>query len=178
MTEWKPPEDDRPDKSSLPPMPVWPESEDDAVPITEKPTTVRVAVILMYVGAALSALVPLSAFGSRSQLRPAAEQALRAQGRPAGAEEVEALTNAMLTSIVVFGLIMVAVWVFMAVMNGRGKPWARATASVLAVLNVFFNILGLSWLGLALIVVGVVSAALLWVPASRPWFESARRISV
>jgi hypothetical protein len=159
-------------------MPVWPESEDDAVPVREKPTTVRVAVVLMYVGAALSALVAVLAFGSRDQLRRAAQQALRAQGQPAGPEEVEAMANSMLTAIVVFGLIMVAIWVLMAVMNDRGKPWARATASLLAVLNVVFNLLGLSWLGIALIVVGVVSAALLWVPASRPWFDSGRRISV
>lgn len=177
MTESKPPDDDLPDKGSLPPMPVWPESEDDAAVVTEKPTTVRVAVLLMYVGAALSALVAVLALGARDQLRSAAEQALRGQEQPAGPEEVEALATAMLTVTLVFGLIMVAVWVLMAVMNARGKAWARVTASVLAVLNVFFNIVGLSWLGLALIAVGLVSAALLWVPASRPWFDSSRRLS-
>ena len=173
MSESKPPEE-RPDRP-MPPMPSWPDAEGDARgAAAEKPKLVRIAVILMYVGAVLSAVSILSVFGAKDQLREDAERALKQQKRPVTPDAIEALANNTLTFIIVFGLIMIALWIFLAFMNDRGKSWARLTATVLAVANVFFNLQGLSYVGLALVVVGVAAAVLLWMPASRPWFDRTR----
>jgi hypothetical protein len=87
------------------------------------------------------------------------------------------LANNTFTFIIVLGIIMIALWIFLALMNDRGKNWARLAASVLAVANVFFNLQGLSFVGLALVVVGIVAVVLLWLPPSRPWFDGSRKVS-
>jgi hypothetical protein len=184
MSESKPPQEppERRDPPSAPPpmpsMPSWPTSEGDAtVTPTAKPREVRLAVILMYVGAALSvaSLVSLFSAGTREQIRREAEKAvLRQKGT---ADQAEALASNTFTFIIVLGIIMIALWIFLALMNDRGKNWARLTASILAVANVFFNLQGLSFVGLALVVVGVAAAVLLWLPASRPWFDGSRKVS-
>ncbi|MEQ7126782.1 hypothetical protein ABN034_19890 [Actinopolymorpha sp. B11F2] len=180
MSESKPPEEqpERRDPTPPPPMPSWPVSEKDAAasPVT-KPREIRIAVILMYVGAALSVASLLSLFssGTRQQIRSEAEKAVeRQKGTP---EQAEALANNTFTFIIVLGIIMIALWVFLALMNDRGKNWARLTASILAVANVFFNLQGLSFVGLALVVVGIAAVVLLWLPASRPWFDGSRKVS-
>ncbi len=177
MSESKPPED-RPDPGSgsrpMPPMPSWPEAEGDASPPVEKPKQVRIAVILMFVGAALSALSIVSVFANKDQLRDDATRALKQQKRAATPDAIEALTTSTVTFIIVLGVIMIALWIFLAFMNDRGKSWARLTATVLAVANILFNLQGLSYVGLALVLVGIVSVVLLWMPASRPWFDRSR----
>ncbi|MGH3487839.1 MAG: hypothetical protein ACRDP8_07975 [Actinopolymorphaceae bacterium] len=197
MSESKPPEEqpERQDPTPTPPaapppatpppsmptsMPSWPTAEGDAtVTPTAKPREIRLAVILMYVGAALSVASLLSLFstGTRSQIRSEAENAVKRQKPPGTAEQAEALANNTFTFIIVLGIIMIAIWVFLALMNDRGKNWARLTATVLAVANVFFNLQGLSFVGLALVVVGIAAAVLLWLPASRPWFDGTKKVS-
>jgi hypothetical protein len=180
MSESKPP-DERPERPAMPAMPAWPTSEADAKPpITDKPKQIRLAVMLMYVGAAVQLVGIAGVFlgDSRNQLRSSARDVLQQQKQPAGPEQVEAAVNTIVTATVVLGVIAVGLWILMALMNDRGKSWARMTATILAVLNLFLTVMqGLSILGLVTIVVGIVAAVLLWVPASRPWFDSARRRS-
>ncbi len=176
MSESKPP-DERPDRPAMPPMPSWPTSEGDAkAPITDKPKQVRLAVILMYVGAALQAAAIVSVFGARDKLRTSARDVLVQQKQPAGPEQVEAAVSTIITATLVIGVVAIALWILMAFMNDRGKSWARMTATILAVLNLFMTFMqGLSIVGLVTVAVGIVAAVLLWLPASRPWFERARR---
>jgi lysylphosphatidylglycerol synthetase-like protein (DUF2156 family) len=178
MSESKPP-GERPERPAMPPMPSWPTSDADArPPITDKPKQVRLAVLLMYVGAALQLVAIASVFlnGSREQLRTSARQVLQQQKQPAGPEQVEAAVNTIITATVVIGVIAIALWILMALMNDRGKSWARMTATILAVLNLFLTFMqGLSIVGLVTVVIGIVAAVLLWLPASRPWFDSSRR---
>lgn len=161
------------------PMPSWPSGEGDAaVTPTQRPRLIQIAMYLMYVGAALSAVSVVAVFGSRDQLRQNAREALRQQKQPVTSERVESLANSTMIFIITLGVIMVALWLLMAIMNGKGKNWARIVASVLAVVNIWFNLQGWSIVGLALILVGIVAAVLLWLPAARPWFETSRRSRV
>jgi hypothetical protein len=178
MSESKPPEE-RPERRAMPPMPAWPTSDADAKPpITDRPKQVRLAVILMYVGAALQAVTIFAVFGARAQaeLRTSAREVLQQQKQPAGPEQVEAAVSTIVTATVVIGAIAIALWILMALMNDRGKSWARMTGTILAVLNLFLTFMqGLSIVGMATVAIGIAAAALLWVPASRPWFDSSRR---
>ncbi|MET9020796.1 hypothetical protein ABZV93_12485 [Actinopolymorpha sp. NPDC004070] len=161
-------------------MPSWPRAEEDAsARPTERPRVVQIAVYLMYVGAALSAVSAIAVFGSRDRLANDARDMLRGQKQPLTPEKIDATVNTSLTLFVVLGAVAVALWILMAVMNGKGKSWARTAATVLAVANVFNTVLtGLSIVGLALLATGTVAAVLLWLPAARPWFATARRLRV
>jgi hypothetical protein len=158
------------------PMPSWPSGEGDAPAApTQRPRLIQIAMYLMYAGAALSAVSVIAVFGSRDQLQQNAREALRAQKQPVTSERVDSLANSTMMFIIALGVIMVALWILMAIMNGKGKGWARIMASILAVANIWFNLRGLSIVGIALILVGIVSAVMLWLPAARPWFETSRR---
>ncbi|WP_020578522.1 hypothetical protein [Actinopolymorpha alba] len=176
MSERKPPgEGDKPSRG----MPTWPSGEGDAAPSpTEKPRVVMIAVLLMYFGAALSAVGALSVFWYRDELRAGARRALQQQDKRATPEAVESFATNAMTLILVFGLIAIAIWVFMALMNDRGKGWARLTATGLAVANVVYSLQTLSILSLASVLVGIVAAGLLWTPAARQWFDGAQRSRV
>lgn len=78
------------------------------------------------------------------------EDELREQIR----QDDPALTEAELDTAVQFasfavvvglmlGLVFAGVWVWMAVMNSRGRSWARVVAAILGGLNITFTVLGL-----------------------------------
>ncbi|SDR78253.1 hypothetical protein [Actinopolymorpha singaporensis] len=166
--------------SGMPPMPAWPRGEEDApARPAERPRVVQLAVYLMYLGAALSAVSAIAVFGSRDRLANDAREMLRGQKQPLTPDKIDATVNTSLTLYVVFGVLAVALWILMAVMNGKGQPRARVVATVLAVANVFNTVLtGLSIVGLALLLTGTAAAVMLWLPAARPWFTTTRRLRV
>jgi hypothetical protein len=67
---------------------------------------------------------------------------------------------------VIIGLISVGLWVWMAVMNRKGRSWARIVATVLGGLNIVFTVIGLTQdVGIGTIVnivTIVLAAAILW----------------
>ncbi|HEY8455929.1 MAG TPA: hypothetical protein VIL34_10060 [Actinopolymorphaceae bacterium] len=158
----------------------WPESERDAKPLPqEKPREIKIAVILMYVGAALQALaiVLLNTTQARDQMR---RDAMRVVSRRDGgtAEQAQELANSVFTGLMIACVIAVALWILMAVMNSQGRSWARLTATVLALLNVLAAFSGLFPTGLLSVVVGIAAVVLLWLPKARPWYERGRPLSV
>jgi hypothetical protein len=104
------------------------------------PDTVQRAFYLMLAGAAIQAIGLLTAlvqFGTiRDQIRERVAERADAQSI-----DVDTLINLTLTIIVVFGLIGVGLWIWMAFANRAGKNWARITATV------FFALLTVSLLG-------------------------------
>ncbi len=148
---------------------------------TEPPPSVRTAVKLMWVGAALALLsvllVPLQTDTIREQI---ADQ-------PDTGVDIDTLVNSAITVAVVVGLISVGLWALMAVMNRKGKMWARITATVLAGLNILFTLAsiagaagaGPTLLALLLSVVSLVLAGvivyLLWQRSASEWFDAMSR---
>lgn len=148
---------------------------------SDPPQPVRTAVLLMWVGAAISALSVIITVAQVDTIR----EALSSQGLPAGTS-VDTVIATTIAIAVVVGAIAVALWVLMAVMNRRGKVWARITATVLGALNVLLTLLTISGaagatptLSLLVSVVSLVLAAvivvLLWRPESSRWYEAKSR---
>lgn len=141
------------------------------------PPSIRTAVRLMYVGAALSAITFLISLLTQGSVR---EQAL---------ERDPALTESELDTIVAIslgigifvGLIAVLLWVWMAEANRRGKSWARIVATVLGGLNIVFTVFGIavgqsSGLNLVVSLISVLLAAtilyFLYRPDSNAYYEA------
>lgn len=105
----------------------------------EQPQSIRTAVRLMYVGAALSLLGVLLTFTQTDAIRDAIEES----DDSLTASEIDTVYNITIASAVVAGLIGVGLWVWMAVKNGQGRSWARVVATVLGALNILFTLFGL-----------------------------------
>jgi len=146
----------------------------------DPPQPVRIAVLLMWVGAALAVLGIVLTVAQSDAIR----EQISSQQLPAGTSIDAAVTGAIAVAVVI-GVIGVALWVLMAIMNRRGKVWARIVATVLGGLNVLLNLLAIGGAvgatpGLSL-VVGVVSLllaaviiVLLWRPESSRWYDAMR----
>ena len=90
------------------------------------PAPVRTAVTLMYAGAAVSAVTVIIALA----LIPAVKAALRTAHPGLTAAQVSDV-NTLITLAMVFGLAVIAAWLWMARATGQGKNWARILCTVL-----------------------------------------------
>jgi hypothetical protein len=155
----------------------------------EQPTSVRNAVWLMYGGAVLSAISAILVLALSSSIRNAEGKALRNGNQTLRNEGKKVLTAAQIHSvesvtigIIVFVLLVgVALWVWMAWANGRGRNWARIMASVLFALNTIYLALSVSRAGFSVIFVGLGwllglgAIVLLWRKESSYYFQQPRR---
>ena len=90
------------------------------------PVPVRTAVKLMYAGAAVSTVTLIIALA----LIPAIKAALRTAHPSLTAAQVSDV-NTLITLATLFGLAVIAGWLWMARANGQGKNWARTLCAVL-----------------------------------------------
>jgi hypothetical protein len=104
-----------------PRSPAVPEPRSPAVP-----EPVRTAVTFMYAGAAVSTVTLIIALA----LIPGIKAALRA-ARPGLTAAQASDVNRLITLAMVFGLAVIAAWLWMAQANGQGKNWARIVCTVL-----------------------------------------------
>ncbi len=126
-----------------------------------QPASIAMAVKLMYAGAALSVLGLLSTFLMRDTIREAVQKASDDAGTSMTSSEVDAAVGLAVGFGAVAGLIGVALWLWMASANGKGRKWARILATV------FFGLSVLSTLGslvqhppVLTLVISIVSLAL------------------
>jgi hypothetical protein len=128
-----------------------------------QPQTVRAAVILMYIGAGLSAVGIVITLALSGRIKAAVGNAARnvrstRTHRPLTASQLHTLENAYVVIVVVVLLVAIGLWLWMAWANGRGKSWARIVASVFFGFNTLWLIfsgsrtvttaifIGLGWL--------------------------------
>ena len=158
------------------------------------PGSVRAAVALMWVGAALTILnallFPLYVDEMRAEFR-------RHQAATQGETgilvdvDVDSFVRVTIIFMIIVSLIEVGLWVWMAVKTRQGRNWARVLGTVLGTLWAVFAVLGFAIgsvaptvaadqdvLSRALSVIGVVLAltivVLVWVPDSNRWFAARR----
>jgi hypothetical protein len=135
-----------------------------------RPQSVRTAVILMYVGAGLSALSLIGSLALSGRIKNAVGKALRdaKTSKPLTASQIHNAENIYFVFVVLVLVVAIALWVWMAWANGRGRGWARILASVLFGLDTILLIFsgartattlaltGLEWL------VGLAAIIFLW----------------
>jgi hypothetical protein len=137
------------------------------------PAPVRNAVKLMYAGAAVSTVTLMISLAIAI-----ADVKAAARGRWLGysltAARLSHSQPLIVSLVVVFGLAVVALWLWMARANGHGRSWARILATVLAglaTLELTTNH-GLGQVFWALTcLVGLGAVWLLWRPAASAFFK-------
>jgi hypothetical protein len=130
------------------------------------PRSVRIAVWLMYAGAALSALVLIATLATIGSVRGELHRAHPGWSPTLLTTQV----HSFILGQVVSWVFTIAVWVIMARTNQAGRAWARNVATVLAGLSTLSFLYYLhtpgSLIGKLLLapmwVVGVAAATLLW----------------
>ncbi len=152
------------------PYPTGGGSSSNIVQRGPQPTSVRTAVILMYVGAGLSVLSLIGTLALSGRIKKAVGTALRKArtSKPLTLADIHAAENIYLVFVVVVLVIAIALWVWMAWANGRGRGWARIVATVFFGLNTILLVFsgartsatlvftGLEWL------VGLAALIFLW----------------
>lgn len=119
------------------------------------PRSVVNAARLMYVGAGLSALVVIVSVATAGSLR----SSILAKYPHYTAGQVHQAEVGSIATLVLFGLIAIGLWLWMARANRMGRNWARIVAVVLFV----FNTLNLLGSFLQVHAVGtVITAGLVW----------------
>lgn len=124
----------------------------------EQPSSIRTAVRLMCVGAALSLSGAVVTLAQIDAIRDTIED----DNPSFSASEVDTAVNVTVGATVIAGLVGIGLWVWMAVKNGQGRSWARVVATVLGALSILFNLFGLASGGAtaASLVFSLVSLAL------------------
>ena len=157
------------------------------------PSPVRAAVKLMYVGAAMSLVTALVDLLTRSGLKAAIEKGTNSAARAHG---LPTLTTSQLNSsvidnlvmAVIFSLVSVLLWVFIARASTDGQSSARITASGLFALDTLILLIGpadLSIRGPAtqptevflfiVWLIGLAATVLLWQRASSEFFNASHK---
>jgi hypothetical protein len=175
----------------------YPSSRQQAAPLQPPaPVPVLTAVKLMYAGAAVSAATLIIALA----LIPAIKAELR-KAHPSLTVAQVGDVNTLIALAVVCGLAVIALWLWMARANGRGRNWARILCTVLLglatlelirvrpqpgnylahfvigghVYSVIHSVFGATVLGVIVPVLlwltGLAAVWLLWRPASGAFFK-------
>ncbi len=144
------------------------------------PRPVRIAVLLMYAGAAVTAIgLVLSVIAVAT-----GQKALRASHPHATAAQLHATQNVLITIAIASGILEIAAWLLMARANRNGLKWARIVATVLfafSTANLASHLHGTATIGNTIYSVliwlaGLGAVVLLWLRESSAYFggRSAR----
>ncbi len=149
----------------------------------ERPKAVHLAVRLMWVGAVLAVLQVITTVTMRDSIRSAIQDAARSSSTTVTASDLDTLVTVTIAVNALLGVVIAALWVFMAWANGRGMSWARVVATVLFGLSLVFFLIGflqaapvLSRVMSALsLLVGAGAVFFLWQRESSAYFSAGRR---
>lgn len=147
---------------------------------TTQPASIKLAVTLMRVGALLSLISLVSVFFLMDQIRDEAEKSLATSGTEITDGALDAAVAIGVGFTVFLGLIGVALWLWMASANGKGRSWARVVATVLYGLYVLSFLASLAQsqplistlLSLVSLVLGGVIIFLLWKKESTAFYQA------
>jgi hypothetical protein len=151
-----------------------------------QPASIAMAVKLMYVGAALSLIGVLSTVLMRGTIRDAVQKASDTATTHLTSSQVDTAVGLAVALGVVSGLIGVALWLWMAAANGKGRKWARILATIFFVLSVLSTLASLVQhppvlsliVSLISLVLGAYIIYLLYRPESTQYYaaQSAPRV--
>ena len=151
---------------------------------TQQPPSIKTAVMLMRVGAALSVIGIIVGLLTLGQLKDDVRQQLQDQGSTFTNSDVDSIFGVAVGFIIVVGLIATALWLWMASANGKGKSWARIVATVLGVINVLSFLYQVSAgnqtllsliIGALNVIVGVAALVFLYKSDSSAYYQANSR---
>jgi hypothetical protein len=156
------------------PYPSTPEGSVPEPSRAEPPPSVRNAVRLMYIGAALSAVVVIVTVVSIASLKGAI---LTKYPHYTSTQVHNAEVAAVITSVI-GGVIAIGLWLWMAWANGRGRRWARIVAAVFFAINTLdliasfarIHAVGAVIVGVLVWLAGLGAIVLLFNKQSAPFF--------
>ncbi len=128
-----------------------------------QPQSLRNAVRLMWVGAALAAIGVILTLAFSSKVKSAVTKAAvkanatrRSQGKSVlTTSQIHSVANATVILLVIVGIIALLLWVWMAWANNKGSNWARIVATVLFGLNTISVLLEVGRASITIIVVAI-----------------------
>lgn len=165
------------------PAPSYPQSPDQQLAEAPPPKSITQAVLLMRIGAVVSVVDVIAGLLTRNSLHDNIRQSL-VDNQSYTASKLDTAYTAALVSLVVAGLVGVALWLWMAHANGNGRKWARIVATVLGGLSILNLVLAMaqsqaSGLSLVLTVVtallAVVILFLIWRRESSAFYVARSR---
>lgn len=138
----------------------------------------------MYAGAVVQGAAMLLGLAQVGEVR----DQLRDENPTWSEERIDTAVNGAVGGSVLFGLVVIGLWIWMAVKNGQGRNWARVTATVFGALNIGLTVLGLlagavletmdNGAGLLLSIGSAALAGVIlvfvWQPESTRFFEQMR----
>jgi hypothetical protein len=138
------------------------------------PSTVRVAVLLMFVGA-LAALVGIVVtLTNVDHIRQLFEDAVPKMSP----DKVDHATMFAIVQQIVLNVLRAAFWVVLALFVRQGRQWARVISTLVAVVGLLLTLRGVGGdevaamiSGWAQVGCGVVAVVLIWLPTSMSWFR-------
>lgn len=150
----------------------------DRTPPPEPPRTVRAVVALLYAGAALTLLVVVVVLFPSGETDEGLE--LEVESVLSGSTlDPDAVLRVGVPVGVLYALVVLALWVWLARANGRGRQWARVTATVLGGLALVLHPVAMATGGageivvrLGLLVHAVAIVVLLWLPRSSRYYDA------
>jgi hypothetical protein len=140
------------------------------------PRTVIYAVWLMYAGAVVSAISFIINMTGIGSLR----STIKADNPTFSPSDVNLSVHISIVAIVIFGLLGIGMWIWMAFTNKAGKNWARITGTVfcgIATVIVVFgfvragSVAGPRILTVIIWLIGVAAVVLLWRRDSSAFFK-------
>lgn len=163
--------------------PAYPGGAGDVPPTPiPQPSSIRTAVLLMYLGAALSVIELLVGLATLGGLRDNIRTRLQDNGTFTSSQ-LDTAYHLAIATIIVVSLIGIGLWLWMAWKNGQGRSWARIVATVLGGLNIllFLISLGQNQSTSGTTILSVISAllaigilVLLWRPESSAFYQATR----
>jgi hypothetical protein len=100
-----------------------------------QPSSIALAVKLMYAGAILSVLSLIYSFTTMGDFKDDLADQMRRDDPGVSQSTIDAAYSVGIAFAIIFGLLGALLWVWMAWKNGQGRGWARVVATVLAGLN-------------------------------------------
>ncbi|MEJ7634895.1 hypothetical protein [Aeromicrobium sp.] len=108
--------------------------------LVDQPPSIRLAVRLMWAGAALSLIGLIVTFATLGTLKDQLRDSLEKSDANYSQADFDAIYTATLAFAVVLSLVTTGIWLWMAWKNGQGRSWARIVATVLGGLSVVSTI--------------------------------------
>lgn len=154
--------------------------------MSERPRALRSAVQLMLLGAALTFAGVVVSLLNTGQVHASVVDAnnRRAVADRLSASGIETTFHGRVVTAAVIGVLAALLWVAMAVLNNKGRGWARNVASLLCAFSVVSFLYTVSavvsngggQLGLAVsalnVAIGVGAIVLIWRPESSDYYQA------